>query len=57
LIEGACWRQGGLDDDSAEWQSVNMELDAYGRALDVLLQFDEKRQEVAQVFVLGLPTN
>jgi len=35
LIEGASLRQRGFDRGSAEWQTIAVELEAYGRTFDV----------------------
>ncbi len=42
LIHGATMRMRGLDVSSPEWQRFNIELEAYGRVLDVLIRLSEK---------------
>jgi len=55
LIEGASLRQRGFDKDSGEWHTISVELEAYGRAFDVLLQLSEKRDPEFEMVESGLP--
>jgi hypothetical protein len=42
LIQGTTMRMRGLDVNSPEWQRFNIELEAYGRVLDVLIRLSER---------------
>jgi len=56
LIEGAAMRKRGLDETSQLGQNFTIELEAYGRVLDALMQLQEKKESETEILDLHVTT-
>jgi hypothetical protein len=57
LIEDASMRLRDVDCNSIEWQRFNVELETYGRVLDMMLQLSEKHSRGFQTVQLLAAVN